>query len=393
MDSQPPVFLPADRMHERPGAGQGFKVVNLRDRSAQPYAVIDHQGRIVSRWPGPARARSEADALRRSRPAAAAPGQRAAPAPSSPVRRLDVPGVATVWTWPGATDFVQHEVRTDLLHLGITYHTIWAGDTPSPPRQTEALSQEEAESLVTRMRASEADKLAANRFLRSAGFMATEHTAGRTDCNCMDCAPADTRPAQLADGSSGAGAVPVAPAQLAAYLHSRGWRIAGSHRSAPVWAHPSGGAKIFAPHAIEYDDDPELIADALAALARHEGREVPGLARDITGTPDDNRTASHPPATPTAGLRPPATDAELVESCARLAGLLRDLAGQLDGWTHALAALNLPPPVLAPLHAASTAVDGAVRHADHARAAFLATFGAAHQTAASGLRITGDRPA
>ncbi len=268
-------MLPAGRIRERPSTQQRFKVLNLRDGSGEPYAIVDHQGRIVSRWPGPSRARSEADALRR----------------------------------------------------GGTRHAL-----------------------------------------------ATAQVAADSD-------------------SSSAEAAPVTPAQLAAYLRSRGWRIAGSHRSAPVWAHPRGGARIFAPHAIEYDDDPELIADALAALARHQGRDVPDLTRDITGSPAHSRTACHPPATPAAGLRPPATDAEFVESCARLAGLLRDLAGQLDGWTHALAGLNLPAPVLGPLHAASTAVDGAARHADHAREAFLTTFGAAHQTAASGLRITGDGPA
>jgi hypothetical protein len=54
------AFLPDDRMSERPTAGERFAAVDLRDGSSDPHAVVDHEGRIVSRWPARYRARSEA---------------------------------------------------------------------------------------------------------------------------------------------------------------------------------------------------------------------------------------------------------------------------------------------------------------------------------------------
>ncbi len=89
-------------------------------------------------------------------------------------------------------------------------------------------------------------------------------------------------------------------------------------------------------------------------------------------------------------LGQPATDAEFLDCCAQLAGLLRDLAGQLDGWTQGLAGLNLPQPVLSPLHTAATAITGAAGQVTQAGKAFRAAFDGARQAATRGLHITGD---
>jgi hypothetical protein len=102
-------------------------------------------------------------------------------------RRLDIPP-AVVWTWPGTTDFVEHEVHADSRPARPAYWTIWTGDDPTLPEQTTALGVAEAEQLVTALRQSGADRLEANQVLVSRGYLATEHTE-RADCNCADHQP------------------------------------------------------------------------------------------------------------------------------------------------------------------------------------------------------------
>jgi hypothetical protein len=128
-----------------------------------------------------------------------------------PVRHREIPGVVAIWEWRGTTSFVQHEVRCLLSRVvkgtgevlasrGAVFYEIWAGDLPSlPAREWDVQGTEQAADLVRRMRLHEADKLAANRFLRSEGYDATEH-ADRSDCNCMDCAPDTAVPASRRSG-------------------------------------------------------------------------------------------------------------------------------------------------------------------------------------------------
>ncbi len=101
-------------------------------------------------------------------------------------------------------------------------------------------------------------------------------------------------------------------------------------------------------------------------------------------------TDRHRAAASTVTLGQLDTDAEFLDSCAQLAGLLRDLAGQLDGWAQGLAGLNLPQPVLSPLHTAVTAITGAAGQVTQAEKAFRAAFDGARQAATRGLHITGD---
>jgi hypothetical protein len=114
------------------------------------------------------------------------------------VRRQDIPGQCVIWSWAGSTPFVRHEIRLLLCHVrnswggvlaskGTVCHTITAGEDISDDRRNDERGEPAALDLIARMRFHEADKLAANRFLRSRGYLATEHCA-RPDCNCCECA-------------------------------------------------------------------------------------------------------------------------------------------------------------------------------------------------------------
>jgi hypothetical protein len=117
----------------------------------------------------------------------------------------ETPGTATCWIWHGTTDFVTHELRTELPDE-TTWWTIWAGDTPGQHDLLSAhATRDEAERHVERLRATEDDKLAANRFLRSLGHAATEHAATRADCNCDDCQPPSAASASAPPASDGTG--------------------------------------------------------------------------------------------------------------------------------------------------------------------------------------------
>jgi hypothetical protein len=174
------------------------------------------------------------------------------------VRRQEIPGSGIVWTWHGTTGFVTHELRTELPD-GATWWTIWAGDIPGRPGLVFSHAKsDEAEAQVESLRATEADKLAANRFLRSLGYTATEHAPTRADCNCDDCqpppeatasaGPADGAPGQARSREAAAGPGPAAEGRSAGTTAGRALRQAAhfylGHGLLPVpaWAARADGS-------------------------------------------------------------------------------------------------------------------------------------------------------
>jgi hypothetical protein len=70
------------------------------------------------------------------------------------------------------------------------------------------------------------------------------------------------------------------PSELTGYLASRGWRREGSWRGAGVWALESSGRLLIPDHR-EFQDDGELLADAVRKLAGYEERPEGELLLDI----------------------------------------------------------------------------------------------------------------
>lgn len=95
------------------------------------------------------------------------------------------------------------------------------------------------------------------------------------------------------------------------------------------------------------------------------------------------------PGVTMAGLEPPASDAEFLESCGQLAGVLREVAGELRGWVGELEGLNLPVHVVYPLRGVACALANAAAWVTQASETFRTEFRDARQAAASGLAITG----
>jgi hypothetical protein len=122
------------------------------------------------------------------------------------------------------------------------------------------------------------------------------------------------------------------------------------------------------------------LAPSLAA-APDAGTDVPVSGAQPCGAPERARFA--------VAMTAPATDAEFLESCARLAAVLTSLAGQAGTWADGLAALGLPQPVLSPLHQATEGLAAARAAAARAAQAFEEEFTAARDVAARGLRFTG----
>lgn len=94
----------------------------------------------------------------------------------------------------------------------------------------------------------------------------------------------------------------VEPTDLTGYLASRGWQRDGTYRGANVWRLESVG-KLLVPERLDYDDDGELVADAVRRLAEFEERPAREVVRDIAEpTVDGQYYRLHPDAAP--GLIP-----------------------------------------------------------------------------------------
>lgn len=123
------------------------------------------------------------------------------PVKRSGVRVQVIPGNAVIWTWPGTTPWLRHELRMELAAVenrsgqrlasaGDLFYTIWAGSDPSQSGLVLTASGEgQALRWIAQMRRRQADRMAANRWLAALGADRTEHAARREDCNCGDCQP------------------------------------------------------------------------------------------------------------------------------------------------------------------------------------------------------------
>jgi hypothetical protein len=88
------------------------------------------------------------------------------------------------------------------------------------------------------------------------------------------------------------------PAELSGYLASRGWRREGSWRGAGVWELESSGRLLIPDHR-EYEDDGELLAEAVRKLAGYEERPERELLLDIAEPMVDSQYfRTHPEAPP-----------------------------------------------------------------------------------------------
>jgi Bifunctional DNA primase/polymerase, N-terminal/SNF2-related domain len=237
-----------------------------------------------------------------------------------PVRVQEIADSAVCWVWHGTTDFVTHEIRTELPH-GATWWIIWADEEASRPGLVFShAKREEAERNMERLRASEADKLAANRFLRSLGYTATEHAATRNDCNCNDCQPPPASPAANAQASTGADEASrqaEGGAGRATDQHQGGQArdtVAGEPGPGGGDSCPGcGTARLFPGRTVCQ------ACGVLVAMGRLHLPGVPGSASGqaataASGSPADNATATAP-----AQMRVPAApvNAQWTRTCAR----------------------------------------------------------------------------
>lgn len=95
------------------------------------------------------------------------------------------------------------------------------------------------------------------------------------------------------------------PADLNGYLASRGWRQEGTSRGAFIWG-LEPGCRLLVPERREYDDDAELLAEAVRLLARFEERTEPDLVLDISEPMVDTQFYRMHPDTPSGTIPLPA---------------------------------------------------------------------------------------
>lgn len=91
------------------------------------------------------------------------------------------------------------------------------------------------------------------------------------------------------------------PSELSGYLASRGWRREGSWRGAGVWELESSG-RLLIPDRREYQDDGELLAEAVRKLAGYEERPEQELLLDIAEPMVDSQYFRTHPETPSGTI-------------------------------------------------------------------------------------------
>jgi hypothetical protein len=113
------------------------------------------------------------------------------------------------------------------------------------------------------------------------------------------------------------------PSELSEYLTSRGWRREGSWRGAGVWVLESYG-RLLIPDRREFQDDGELLADAVQKLAGYEERSNRDVLLDIAEPMVDAQYfRMHPEAPPgttplPSGVRAAQGIHELMKTAARI---------------------------------------------------------------------------
>jgi hypothetical protein len=91
------------------------------------------------------------------------------------------------------------------------------------------------------------------------------------------------------------------PSELSQYLASRGWRREGNWRGAGVWELESSDRLLIPDHR-EYQDDGELLAEAVRKLAAYEERPEQELLLDITEPMVDSQYFRTHPDTPSGTI-------------------------------------------------------------------------------------------
>jgi hypothetical protein len=91
------------------------------------------------------------------------------------------------------------------------------------------------------------------------------------------------------------------PSELSGYLASRGWRREGSWRGAGVWELETSGRLLIPDHR-EFEDDSELLAEAVRKLAGYEERPERELLLDIAEPMVDSQYFRTHPETPSGTI-------------------------------------------------------------------------------------------
>lgn len=100
-------------------------------------------------------------------------------------------------------------------------------------------------------------------------------------------------------------ALAVAPSDLNGYLESAGWRREGTSRGALVWA-LEPGRRLIVPERREYEDDDELLIEAVRSLASVEDRPELDVVLDISEPLVDAQFYRMQPDTPSGTIPLPA---------------------------------------------------------------------------------------
>ena len=110
----------------------------------------------------------------------------------------------------------------------------------------------------------------------------------------------------------------IEPAALSGYLESKGWHRDGDWRGAGVWSLDATGQLLIPDH-FEYQDDSELIREAIQKLAAFEERPQQDLILDITDPMVDTQFFRTQPDTP-SGTIPLPSGLKAVQGVHRLLG-------------------------------------------------------------------------
>jgi hypothetical protein len=120
------------------------------------------------------------------------------------------------------------------------------------------------------------------------------------------------------------------PAELNGYLVSKGWRREGSSRGAALWG-LEPGCRLVVPERREYDDDEELLAEAVRQLAAWEERPEPDVLLDISEPMVDTQFYRLHPGTPSGTIPLPTglTAVQAVHDLMRAAAIVVEQGPQL----------------------------------------------------------------
>jgi hypothetical protein len=120
------------------------------------------------------------------------------------------------------------------------------------------------------------------------------------------------------------------PADLNGYLASKGWHREGTSRGAFVWG-LEPDCRLVVPERREYDDDDELLTEAVRRLAAFEERPEPDVVLEINEPDVDTQFYRMHPDTPSGTIPLPAglTAVQAVHDLMRTAAIMAEQGSQL----------------------------------------------------------------